>query len=87
MRITYSGAAYRMYAQENPDGCQAVEMAPAVWQIYIEDYENTECPVVSTRTRCRLLVHKPGQGWSDFGSIGLVLSTRGQLDYIETYYK
>merc|ERR1712121_128714 len=46
MRITYGGAAYRMYAESSPDGCQAVEMAPAVWQIYIEDYENTECPVV-----------------------------------------
>jgi len=44
MRITYSGAAYRMYAEENPDGCQAVEMAPGVWQIYIEDYEDTPCP-------------------------------------------
>merc|ERR1712168_1589029 len=41
MRITYSGAAYRMYAEENPDGCQAVEMAPGVWQIYIEDYEDS----------------------------------------------
>jgi len=47
MRITYGGAAYRMYAESNPDGCQAVEMAPAVWQIYIEDYETTECPVVA----------------------------------------
>jgi len=47
MRITYGGAAYRMYAESNPDGCQAVEMAPAVWQIYIKDYENTECPVVA----------------------------------------
>merc|ERR1712168_804595 len=46
MRITYGGAAHRMYADPNLDGCQAVEMAPAVWQIYIEDYENTECPVV-----------------------------------------
>merc|ERR1712168_154950 len=44
MRITYSGAAYRMYAGENPDGCQAVEMAPGVWQIYIEDYEDSPCP-------------------------------------------
>merc|ERR1719318_1323797 len=47
MRITYGGAAYRMYAESNPDGCQAVEMAPAVWQIYIEDYEDTDCPVVA----------------------------------------
>merc|ERR1712121_187393 len=47
MRITYGGAAHRMYADPNLDGCQAVEMAPAVWQIYIEDYENTECPVVA----------------------------------------
>merc|ERR1712121_73172 len=47
MRITYGGAAHRMYADPNLDGCQAVEIAPAVWQIYIEDYENTECPVVA----------------------------------------
>merc|ERR1719318_347460 len=47
MRITYGGAAHRMYADPTLDGCQAVEMAPAVWQIYIEDYNNTECPVVT----------------------------------------
>jgi len=46
MRITYSGAAYRMYAETKPDLCQAVEMAPLVWQIYIEDYNTTTCPWV-----------------------------------------
>jgi len=45
MTIIYGGNAMAVYSASEPVKCAAEEVAPAVWQIRIDDYNNTDCPI------------------------------------------